>query len=382
MLASVFGGFNAGADDTPVSFSFSLEGSALTLDFGLVPDLRYYYILDSGPTLAGFTPQKAVYGGGPHIWHFSIATTVGPAMFWRVRQVPVTAPLDLDGDGIDDLFELTHGLNLLDPADASSPSGLADASGQPLNWLAAYHYYFTDHIQIFNQVSREISNFNFGQPAAKHEALSREISSFNTPLPDNNHNGLDDQYEFDHGLTAASASQPSGFTTDFPDNTGQSLTWLELYRLNFGVNARLYETIGREVSIFNFGQSTADLESVSRALSVFNVPSPDANGDGIDDAYAHNHGLGADSANQFSGFTDDLPNNAGVPLTWLQLYRGTFGQNRTLYDFVSRETSVFNFGQATAHYEGISREVSLFNFGQPAAPTEGLSREVSVFNEP
>ncbi len=109
---------------------------------------------------------------------------------------------------------------------------------------------------------------------------------------------------------------------------------------------------------------------------------PDADGDGIDDVYEANHGIPPGGANQPSGFTDDFPNNTGNPLTWLQLYRLTFGQNRNLYDTVSREVSVFNFGQPTANYEAISREVSVFNFGQPTATYEAISREVSVFNEP
>ena len=134
---------------------------------------------------------------------------------------------------------------------------------------------------------------------------------------------------------------------------------------------------------FNFGQGTANYEAISREVSVFNVPVTDANGDGIDDVWAWNHGLTeTTSASQLSGFTSDFPNNVGKPLMWLELYRLNFGANRPLYDTVSREVSVFNFGQATANYEAVSREVSVFNFGQPTANYEAISREVSVFNEP
>ncbi|MBI2926985.1 MAG: hypothetical protein HYY24_14920 [Verrucomicrobia bacterium] len=44
------------------------------------------------------------------------------AAFYRVEEVPLTAPNDSDGDGIDDLFELRHprALNPLNPADGGA----------------------------------------------------------------------------------------------------------------------------------------------------------------------------------------------------------------------------------------------------------------------
>jgi hypothetical protein len=253
-----------------------------------------------------------------------------------------------------------------------------DANNKPLTWLQAYEYYFVNNIKIYDAVSREVSSFNFGQPTAHYEGISREFSVFNTPQPDTNHDGIDDIYEFNHGITNANAL--SGFTSDFPNDIGTPLTWLELYRLNFGGNRILYDTVGREVSVFNFGQPTANYEALSREVAVFNVPVPDTLVPGIDDSYARNHGI--TNANQLSGFTSDFPNNTGTPLTWIQLYRLNFGADRILYDTVSREVSVFNFGQPTANYEAISREVSVFNFGQPTADYEAISREVSVFNVP
>lgn len=45
--------------------------------------------------------------------------------FYRVQQVPLARPLDTDGDGIDDAYELGHAPDLspLDPADAAKPAG-------------------------------------------------------------------------------------------------------------------------------------------------------------------------------------------------------------------------------------------------------------------
>lgn len=53
--------------------------------------------------------------------------------FYRLQQVPLAAPLDLDGDGIDDVTELSFGnlLNPLNPAD-----GLADPDGDGVSTAA------------------------------------------------------------------------------------------------------------------------------------------------------------------------------------------------------------------------------------------------------
>jgi hypothetical protein len=357
-----------------MQFTYSLSGIDLNVHFHLTPDLTNYYILDIGTNLIQFTPILMYYGGGSNAWAQSAMTTQNQPTFWRVRRIPISTALDTDGDGLDDAFELSHGLNPFDPSDANANSGLVDANNNPLTWLGVYHYYFVHNTIIYDSVSREVSGFNFGQPAANYEAISREISAFNVSLPDNNGDGIEDTYEASHGIT--NANQPSGFTTDFPNNTGNPLTWLQLYRLTFGQNRTLYETAGRELSVFNFGQSaanyeavsretsvfnfgqpTANYEAVSREVAVFNIPGQDANNDGIDDAYEFNHGITTANANQTSGFADDN----GNPLTWLQLYHNNFGANRTLYDAASREVSAFNVGQPTANYEAVSRELSVFN---------------------
>jgi hypothetical protein len=359
------------------SFAFSYENG--TVQFTLHSNGAVYYLLEKSADLKSFTPIQMALGQDAPQWQIPVTNASG---FFRVTAIYTSIPRDTDGDGMDDYYELNHGLNPLDPSDASLESGLVDVNNNPLTWLQAYRYYYTSNILEYNAVGREVSIFNFGQPAANYEGNSREFSIFNTPLPDSNQNGIDDVYEQNHGLTATSASQPSGFTSDFPNNAGTPLTWLQLYRLNFGANRILYDTASREVSTFNFGQPAANYDSISREVSIFNVPVPDANQDGIDDAYELNHGITSSNVNQPSGFTSDFPNNTGKPLTWLQLYHLNFGANRPLYDTFSREVSAFNFGQPAANYEGISREVSVFNFGQPAANYEALSREFSVFNEP
>src|ERR1039458_6726506 len=299
-----------------LTFHPSISGGNLNVRFDLTPDIGGYYILDESTNLTQFHPRIMLFGGGTNAWSFSVSVASKPATFWRARRISASTPLDTDGDGIDDLYELSHGINPLDASDASLQSGFSDFNGVPLTWLDQYLYHFQHNFKLYDAVSREVSGFNFGQPTANFEAISREASIFNTPQPDANQNGIDDLYEFNHGLTAGSANQPSGFTTDFPNNIGTPLTWLQLYRLNFGANRTLYDSVGREVSVFNFGQPASSYEAISREVAVFNVPVPDANGDGIDDNYALNHGI--TDANQLSGFTSDFPNNTGTPLTWLQ----------------------------------------------------------------
>jgi hypothetical protein len=252
------------------SFRYERSGANLTLHFDLPNDNANYYILQQGTNLNSFAPVLMTYGGGSNAWGFTVPTANYRTMFWRVQRVPVSAPLDSDGDGLNDLFELSHGLNPLDPSDANSNSGLLDANNQPLTWLGVYNHYFLNNLKIYDVVSREVSSFNFGQPTATYEALSREVSLFTVLGPDANQDGMDDSYELKHGIT--NSSQWSGFTSDFPNNTGTPLTWLQIYRRSYGQDLTLYNTASREVSVFNFGQPAAAYEAVSREISVSNQP--------------------------------------------------------------------------------------------------------------
>lgn len=379
-------GFGAGADFMTVRPA--REGTNLSFGFDLTRDTGSYFILQDSTNLPLFAPLAVNLFGGSNAWSLTVAAAPGTSRFWRGQRVPTFNPYDLDGDGIDDFYELTHGLNALDPGDASLLSGFADFDGNPLTWLDQYRYHFQHQYNLYDTVGRELSVFNFGQPTAGFEGISREISLFNTPQPDADRDGIDDLYERLHGLNPDDpfdAGTFSGFTDDFPNNAGHALIWRELYRFHFARNTVLYDTVSRESSVFNFGQPTANYEAISREVSLFNVPTRDSDGDGLDDTYEISHGLNplnpAD-AGHLSGFTLDFPSNAGRLLTWLETYRYHFGKNTVLYEVVSREVSVFNFGQPAANYEAVSREVSVFNFGQAAANYEAVSREVSLFNQP
>lgn len=80
-----------------------------------------YFILNRGPSVSNVTsPISMVLGqsGGGQLTDTVVA--VGAA-FFNVQKVPLTAPHDTDGDGIDDVYELQHSsvLNPLDPGDAN-----------------------------------------------------------------------------------------------------------------------------------------------------------------------------------------------------------------------------------------------------------------------
>ncbi len=81
-----------------------------------------YFILYRGTEVTNILqPVDATLG--PFVFQLSDPTPVSSnaSAFYRVRAVPLTQPLDLDGDGIDDVYELRHRafLDPLNPADAA-----------------------------------------------------------------------------------------------------------------------------------------------------------------------------------------------------------------------------------------------------------------------
>lgn len=102
------------------------------------------------------------------------------AAFYRIRQVPLTQPLDTDGDGIDDVYELAHAtqLNPLNVADAAKPSG--DGS----TWLERYRLETRPAATIIETSPREGEN----DVSVTRETFVR----FSAPLAANALIGADD----------------------------------------------------------------------------------------------------------------------------------------------------------------------------------------------
>src|SRR5262245_23853178 len=92
-------------------------------------DTNSYYILYRGDTVASVSTASALALGIDGIADLAEPAPVSSsAAFYRVRRVPVLAPLDLDQDGIDDVYELNHA-PLLSPLNATD-AGLPDGNGK------------------------------------------------------------------------------------------------------------------------------------------------------------------------------------------------------------------------------------------------------------
>ncbi|MBL9137133.1 MAG: hypothetical protein JNK85_14770, partial [Verrucomicrobiales bacterium] len=98
-------------------------------------DPTSYFILFQGATVQSIRQASQVRLGD--LGTLTLETDIGgeSASFHRLAQQPVQSPLDIDHDGIDDVFELHHprSLNPLDPADASQ-----DFDGDGASNLAEY----------------------------------------------------------------------------------------------------------------------------------------------------------------------------------------------------------------------------------------------------
>src|SRR5262249_11553362 len=78
-----------------------------------------YYVLYSGDTVMGVTnPIQMVFGAQP-MTSMLDASAQQAAAYYLVQSIPTNAPLDLDGDGANDVLELLNGTNPLKPEKAS-----------------------------------------------------------------------------------------------------------------------------------------------------------------------------------------------------------------------------------------------------------------------
>src|SRR3954447_7199537 len=99
------------------NFSLIVNGPR-TVEFS--GDAASYYILYSGSVVTNISQPIALVVGTAGAMQLQDTTAQIAAQFYRIAQVPITQPLDSDGDGIDDVFELNYPgcLNPLDPSDA------------------------------------------------------------------------------------------------------------------------------------------------------------------------------------------------------------------------------------------------------------------------
>ena len=148
-----------------------------------------YHLVQAAPSVSNWGLTGLVLGvQGTQTWQDADVFSLQPRQFYRVRSRDVTQPLDSDGDGIDDVYELRRPLllNPLDPADAASD---ADADG--LANLAEYE-----------RGTRPDLADTDGDGLADGE----EVWTFATnPLAvDTDSDGLPDKWELDQGFAPTS----------------------------------------------------------------------------------------------------------------------------------------------------------------------------------
>lgn len=83
-------------------------------------DTNSYYILKRGDEVTAIYTAKDMRIGADGTIQLKDPDLASSAAFYKVQIVPLTAPLDTDGDGIDDVYELQHRdfLDPLNPVDA------------------------------------------------------------------------------------------------------------------------------------------------------------------------------------------------------------------------------------------------------------------------
>lgn len=266
--------------------SFRVENGMAIVEFA--DDPGKYYLLEYSEDLTTWVPADMSLGDPSQL---ELVPGVQKGFF---RAIPYgkNAPLDSDGDGIDDVYELNHRefLNPLDPTDGSklSPNG-----GGLTNYQVYLSLFGITSYKILQRESREVSVFNFGSPSATFEANGREQSVFNFGSPSASveansrelslYNGQHVPYSdlaqietrevsvFNFG--AAPGSNPGD--TNSPPAIAEAITHeVSVFNGEQVPDSDLLQIETREVSVFNFGSPSAPLEAISREVSVLNFDEP------------------------------------------------------------------------------------------------------------
>ncbi len=205
--------------------------------------------------------------------------------FFRAIPFGKYAPLDTDGDGIDDVYELNNRefLNPLDPTDgiklATNGSGLT-------NYQTYLNLFRITSYMILQRESREVSVFNFGSPSATFEANTREQSVFNFGSPSATFEANSREISLYNGqqvppsdllqietreVSVFNFGSNPGTTPGGPPAIAEAITReISVYNGQAVPPSDLAQIETREVSVFNFGSPSAPLEAISREVSVLN----------------------------------------------------------------------------------------------------------------
>jgi hypothetical protein len=270
------------ADNPSTIGSFRVENGVAIVDFA--DDPGKYFLLEYSEDLINWVAADMTLGEPSRL---EIVPGVQKGFF---RAIPYGkhAPLDSDGDGIDDVYELNHPhLNPLDPTDGPK---FALGGGGLTNYQVYLNLFRITNYRILQRESREVSVFNFGSPSATFEANSREQSVFNFGSPSATieansreislYNG---QYVPYSDLAQIETREVSvfnfgsnpGSTPGGPPALAEVITKeVSVYNGQHVPYSDLAQIESREVSVFNFGSPSAPLEAISREVSVLNFEEP------------------------------------------------------------------------------------------------------------
>jgi hypothetical protein len=234
-----------------------------------------YYLLQHSDDLATWSAADMSLGI-PSQMDLTPGVTHG---FFRAIPYSKYSPRDTDGDGIDDVYELQHGLDPLDPSDGSKLS----TSGSGLtNYQEYLNLFGINSYQILQREGREVSVFNFGSPSAMSEAISREQSIFNFGSPSATVEANSREISVYNGQAVPVSSidqiesrEWSVFNFNSPSASVEANSReVSVYNGQAGPVSDIAQVEGREWTVFNFNSPSATYEAISREVSVLNFTEP------------------------------------------------------------------------------------------------------------
>lgn len=255
----------------PVAIEAEAGPDGLTLR---LPDhVAAYYRLDLSTNLPAFSPWAMDLGHEGAVWR--VPYDSGPdAAFFRAFGESLWSPLDTDGDGMDDVWELDHPgvLDPLDPADA----GL-DPDGNGLSHLQEYWSLYGRRVPRNEAVSPELTLFNFESPLTRLEAISREVTLRNLPVEVVHPEAISREITLYRGERAPHPDHHDAVSREvtlynappepvLPAVLSREVT---LYVGERPPLAAHHDALSREVTLFNAGSPLSRYEAISREVTLY-----------------------------------------------------------------------------------------------------------------
>jgi len=241
-------------------------------------DVAVYYLVEQSTNLLSFAPWSLRLGDGGPSW--SVGFDSAPEIFFRGRWFSLYAPGDMDGDGLDDVWELEHGLNPLDPTDAGHTN---PATG--LTWLQEYQTVYGRKTPKNEAISRELTVRLYPPDAIPVEAISRELSLRLYPIEVVRPEAISSEVSLYIGERAPNPL--------FPDVTSREVSLrlyppevvkaeavtreVSLYLGERAPNPAYPDVVSREVSIRLYPPDDIRPEAISREISIYNGEAAPAN---------------------------------------------------------------------------------------------------------